>query len=87
MALIFLLNLTCTHLCFFEIFHLVHFQPTLMGTHKTEIANQRSTTLFSYVSSFILECGTCNDLTKHKILPIKVVLITFYVFAATLLQL
>ena len=25
----FLLNLTCTHLCFFDIFHSVHFQPTL----------------------------------------------------------
>ena len=30
MALIFLLNLTCTHLYFFDIFHSVPFQPTLM---------------------------------------------------------
>ena len=29
MALIFLLNLTCTHLYFFDIFHSVPFQPTL----------------------------------------------------------
>ena len=30
MALIFLLNLTCTHLYFFDIFHSVPFQPTLL---------------------------------------------------------
>ena len=32
MALIFIPNLTCTHLYFFDIFHSVHFQPTL-GRH------------------------------------------------------
>ena len=32
MALIFIPNLTCTHLYFFDIFHSVHFQPTLRET-------------------------------------------------------
>ena len=47
MALIFIPNLTCTHLYFFDIFHLVHFQPTLLLMARIDAGKMSSSAKLS----------------------------------------